>query len=178
MDFIGRTGPWLERRLASHMRAPDRAWREGSEILLAGRGERIEATPLGARLGPLFVAGSFQPGEDLRPYFEPQLRRLAEKELPLRTQTLADAHGLRISRVSVRNQKSRWGSCSSRGVISLNWQLIRTPDYVRDYIILHELMHLRQMNHSARFWREVESVCPDWRRAEAWLKGPGRELLR
>jgi predicted metal-dependent hydrolase len=59
----------------------------------------------------------------------------------------------------------------------LNWRLIQTPDFVCDYIILHELMHLRQMNHSVRFWLEVESVCPDYRHAEQWLK-QHRELLR
>jgi hypothetical protein len=70
----------------------------------------------------------------------------------------------------VRSQKSRWGSCSRRGTISLNWRLIQTPAFVSDYICLHELMHLRQMNHSPRFWREMERVCPDYRMAERWLK--------
>jgi predicted metal-dependent hydrolase len=77
----------------------------------------------------------------------------------------------------VRNQRSRWGSCSPRGTISLNWRLIQAPPNVRDYIILHELCHLRQMNHSDRFWREVASVCPDYQRAELWLKRNG-DLLK
>jgi hypothetical protein len=76
----------------------------------------------------------------------------------------------------VRNQRSRWGSCSRRRTISLNWRLIQTPAFVRDYIILHELMHLREMNHSARFWRQVEIVCPDYRNAEHWLKQHSRML--
>jgi predicted metal-dependent hydrolase len=75
-----------------------------------------------------------------------------------------------VRRVTVRNQRSRWGSCSRRGTISLNWKLIQAPPFVRDYIILHELMHLRQMNHSARFWREVENVCPEYQVAGKWLK--------
>jgi hypothetical protein len=70
----------------------------------------------------------------------------------------------------VRNQKSRWGSCSRRGTISLNWRLIQAPPFVCDYIILHELSHLKEMNHSARFWHEVERVCPDYKMAERWLK--------
>ena len=77
---------------------------------------------------------------------------------------------------SVRDQKSRWGSCSRRGTISLNWRLIQAPEFVTTYIILHELMHLRQMNHSAGFWREVEAVCPSFREAERWLKAHGRWL--
>ncbi len=82
--------------------------------------------------------------------------------------------GVDIKQVTVRNQpRSRWGSCSSTGTISLNWRLVQTPDAVRDYIIHHELMHLREMNHSARFWARVEEVCPAWRDAERWLKRNG-----
>jgi predicted metal-dependent hydrolase len=107
---------------------------------------------------------------DLRPAIERHLRALAAKGLPARTFDLAGLHQLTVQRVSVRGQRSRWGSCSFKGVISLNWRLIQTPQFVSDYIILHELMHLRQMNHSARFWREVQRVCPDYRKAKMWLK--------
>jgi len=111
---------------------------------------------------------------DLRPEIERHLRALATKELPARTLEFAALHQLSVQRVTVRAQRSRWGSCSFKGVISLNWRLIQTPPFVQDYIILHELMHLRQMNHSARFWREVEQVCPDYRTAKLWLKeNPG-----
>jgi hypothetical protein len=75
-----------------------------------------------------------------------------------------------VRRVTVRNQRSRWGSCSRRGTISLNWRILQAPPAVRDYLILHELMHLREMNRSARFWREVERACPDYKQAERWLK--------
>jgi len=90
---------------------------------------------------------------------------------------LAVCQQLDVRRVSVRNQRTRWGSCSRRGTISLNWRLLQAPPSVRDYIILHELMHLREMNHSPRFWRQVESVCPDFLQAERWLKQNSR-LLR
>ncbi|MBI4657800.1 MAG: M48 family metallopeptidase [Verrucomicrobia bacterium] len=117
------------------------------------------------------------PNPNLRPAVEKHLRCLAERELPPRVFELAVLHQLTVRKVTVRDQKSRWGSCSRRGTVSLNWRLLQTPAFVRDYIILHELMHLRQMNHSARFWREVERVCPDYRAAEAWLKRHS-ELLR
>lgn len=111
---------------------------------------------------------------DLRPAIENHLRILAAKELPARTLELAALHQLSVSRVTVRAQRSRWGSCSFKRVISLNWRLIQTPPFVSDYIILHELMHLRQMNHSARFWKEVQRACPDYRTAKRWLKeNPG-----
>ena len=73
----------------------------------------------------------------------------------------------------MRSQRSRWGSCSAKRTISLNWRLIQAPPFVRGYIILHELMHLREMNHSDRFWAAVAEVCPDWREAERWIKRNG-----
>jgi predicted metal-dependent hydrolase len=90
---------------------------------------------------------------------------------------LAALHGLEISRITIRNQRSRWGSCSARRTISLNWRLIQTPGFVRDYIIVHELMHLREMNHSPRFWACVKQICPDYERAEGWLR-QHNDLLR
>ena len=102
---------------------------------------------------------------------------MANAELPARCMDLARQHGLAVTRVTIRNQRSRWGSCSSRGAIALNWRLVQMPAAVSDYVILHELMHLKQPNHSRRFWREVASVCEGWREAEQWLRAHGRELL-
>jgi len=81
-----------------------------------------------------------------------------------------------VRQIVVRNQRSRWGSCSASGTISLNWRLIQTPDSVRDYIIHHELVHLQEMNHSPRFWTRVEQSYPAWRDAERWLKQNGSLL--
>jgi len=105
------------------------------------------------------------------------VRAIAADELPPRCLELAALHGQTVRRVSIRNQRSRWGSCSSTGTIALNWRLVLMPAFVSDYIMLHELMHMRQPNHSRAFWREVAIVCPDWREAERWLKTHGRELL-
>jgi predicted metal-dependent hydrolase len=98
------------------------------------------------------------------------LRREAEQVLAARTRELAAQHRLAPSRITVRRQRSRWGSCSRRGTISLNWRLLHAPDFARDYVILHELMHLRELNHSPRFWALVEAACPRRREAETWLK--------
>ena len=100
----------------------------------------------------------------------PDLRRDAAQRLVARAQELAALHGLAPARISVRRQRSRWGSCSRRGTISLNWRLLHAPDLARDYVILHELMHLREHNHSPRFWSLVEAACPQRREAEAWLR--------
>jgi len=106
-----------------------------------------------------------------------ELRARAVKELPPQLLGLAERHGLAVTRVSIRNQRSRWGSCSHRGHIALNFRLLLMPPDVREYILIHELMHLRQPNHSIRFWRLVEAACPGFRDAERWLKEHGASLF-
>ena len=102
---------------------------------------------------------------------------MAAKELPPRLLELAASLQVTVQRVTVRNQRSRWGSCSRAGTISLNWRLVQTPDFVRDYICVHELMHRREMNHSVRYWRHVAEAFLRWEEAERWLKANGG-LLR
>lgn len=106
-----------------------------------------------------------------------ELRVRAGRELPPQLLALAAQHGLAVTRVSIRNQRSRWGSCSPAGHISLNFRLLLMPAEVREYILIHELMHLRQANHSIRFWREVERACPEFRMAERWLRKNGASLF-
>lgn len=98
------------------------------------------------------------------------LQARARRELPARLLELAAAAGLTVLRVSVRNQRHRWGSCSSSGLISLNWRLVTMPDWVRDYVLYHELMHLKRMDHSPAFWNLVAQVCPDYQDARRWLR--------
>jgi predicted metal-dependent hydrolase len=96
--------------------------------------------------------------------------------LPAQLLALADAHGLQVSRVSIRNQRTRWGSCGRDGHITLNWRLVLMPESVREYVLIHELMHLRRLDHSPAFWRLVEAACPDYRDARRWLKAHGPSL--
>ena len=113
----------------------------------------------------------------LRTLVEDDLRSVARAELVPRLYELAAQNGLDVSRVSIRNQRSRWGSCARTGQIALNFRLVQMPEQVRDYVLVHELMHLRQQNHSRRFWRLVEAVCPAFREAERWLRTEGRSLF-
>jgi predicted metal-dependent hydrolase len=106
--------------------------------------------------------------EDPRTILESRLR--ATRELPPRVYELAARHGLTVARVSVRNQRWRWGSCSRAGHICLNWRLVEMPETVRDYVIVHELMHLKRMDHSPRFWKLVEEAYPDYQTARRWLR--------
>ena len=104
------------------------------------------------------------------------LRSQAERDLPARLLALAAVHGLSVTRVSIRNQRSRWGSCGRDGHVSLNWRLVLMPDWVRDYVLLHELMHLLHMDHSKEYWRLVAAACPDYEAARRWLRAHGRSL--
>lgn len=137
-----------------------------------------EVTNLPRRLG-VTQPSLFDPPatRDLRTIVEAHFRQVATRELPPRCHQLAALHNVHVARVFVRNQRSRWGACSSTGTITLNWRLLQLPPWVSDYVIFHELMHRRQPNHSMRFWREVASVCPRWREAERWIKKNGRTIL-
>jgi predicted metal-dependent hydrolase len=108
---------------------------------------------------------------------ESALRERAIAELPPQLLQLADRHGIAVSRVSIRNQRSRWGACSAHGSITLNWRLVLVPDFVREYVMLHELMHRRELNHSRRFWKLVASVCPRHAEARRWLLREGQRLF-
>jgi predicted metal-dependent hydrolase len=87
------------------------------------------------------------------------------------------AIGVEPARVQIRDQRSRWGSCSTRGTLSFNWRLVLAPFDVLDYVVVHELCHLREPNHSRRFWKLVEQRRPDWRAQRDWLHEHGPELL-
>jgi len=106
----------------------------------------------------------------LTPEAEARLRARAAQELPARLLELAGIHGFAVPAVSIRNQRTRWGSCSPSGRISLNWRLVQVPPEVRDYVLLHELTHLRHLDHSARFWRELARLCPHHAEARRWLR--------
>jgi predicted metal-dependent hydrolase len=105
---------------------------------------------------------------------ERELRARANIELPARLLELAAQHGLTVNRISVRNQRWRWGSCSPNGHICLNWRLVGMPAEVRDYVIIHELMHLKRMDHSPKFWKLVAAVCPDYQTYRRYLRSLDR----
>lgn len=171
-EFALRNVGWLERQLQRLAARPISSivWNSGTEIYFRGEQVRIETNSFGTIYFGTEQITADNVVVDLRPVIEKHLRRLALQELPPRVMELAAQHGISVCRVTVRNQKSRWGSCSRRGTISLNWRLIQSPAFVRDYIILHELAHRRQMNHSDKFWQEVARLCPDYLEAERWLK--------
>ncbi|MBD3250644.1 MAG: DUF45 domain-containing protein [Candidatus Pacebacteria bacterium] len=118
----------------------------------------------------------------------PKIKRVIEQELELflkkaarvylkkRVEQLADKMGQEFNRLYLRNQKTRWGSCSSKGNLSLNWRLVHFPTQIIDYVLVHELAHLEHHNHSTRFWQLVGQFDPDYRQHRRWLKNNGISL--
>jgi predicted metal-dependent hydrolase len=181
--FAQKHGGWIAARLN---RLPEAApFAEGVMLPLRGVAHRIahrpgtrgtvwtEVAPDGERF--LCVAGH-APHIDRR--IGDFLRREAKRDLEAASLRHARALGVTVRRVVVRDQSSRWGSCSTTGVLSYSWRLILAPSPVLDYLAAHEVAHLVEMNHSPEFWRLVNRICPDHERAKAWLDAHGTDLHR
>jgi predicted metal-dependent hydrolase len=106
------------------------------------------------------------------------LKREARRDLVAASRRYAEMLGVPIRSVSLRDTASRWGSCSQSGSLSFSWRLVLAPPFVLDYLAAHEVTHRVELNHSKRFWRAVERIFPEWRRAEAWLRAHGPSLYR
>lgn len=179
--FVASNAEWLERtreKERSRPRLADR-WMVGTKLLWRGAMTEVRRCGTVGKPAVCLAADIFRIAKydgNLRPTLESGFLRKAKIELSARTWELAARTRMAVTKVSVRNQRTRWGSCTEAGVISLNWRLVQCPLFVSDYIIYHELMHLREMNHSKRFWKAVGEVCPEWEEAELWLKENGALL--
>ena len=181
--FAHKHGGWIAARLG---RLPQAApFADGAVVPLRGEPHRI-AHRRDARGTVWTEAGS----DDERllcvagraPYIDRRicdfLRREAKRDLQSASLRFARELGLTIKRVTVRDQSSRWGSCSTTGVLSFSWRLILAPTAVLQYLAAHEVAHLVEMNHSPRFWKVVARVCDHVERAKAWLDTSGNDLHR
>ena len=125
------------------------------------------------------VLAEYAQGQEA-PLGEEEILTLAEQmrqRLPEKLNRHAASMGVTFGRVTIRCQQTRWGSCSSRGNLNFNCLLMLAPEEVLDYVVVHELAHRKQMNHSALFWQEVERECPDYKKSRRWLKDRGGALL-
>lgn len=157
--------PWLE---AKGGLACATGLASGVDLPFAGTPRRLELEPAGPpaiRLKgtTLHVRGAPQDDAALRPRLTRWYRTQAARTLPERLSELAERTGLNPERVSIRNQRTRWGSCSARGAINLNWRLVMLPPALADHVMIHELCHLRHLDHSRRFWALVARHDPDHR---------------
>ncbi|MCR5511354.1 hypothetical protein SAMN02910292_02958 [Lachnospiraceae bacterium XBB2008] len=118
--------------------------------------------------------------DDLPPISEADKQLLADqakKIIPGKVSYFAGIIGVDFGRITIRAQKTRWGSCSAKGNLNFNCLLLRAPEEILDYVIVHELCHRKEMNHSKAFWAEVAKVCPDYKKHRKWLKDHGDELM-
>jgi predicted metal-dependent hydrolase len=181
--FAHKHGGWIAARLK---RLPDAApFADGAVLPLRGVPHRITHrhgirgtvwTEIGADGGRLLCVAGQMPHIDRR--IGDFLRREARRDLEAASHRFARELGLELRRVVVRDQSSRWGSCSTSGVLSYSWRLILAPSHVLDYLAAHEVAHLVEMNHSPKFWRVVQRICPDHEGAKAWLDAHGADLHR
>ncbi len=111
-----------------------------------------------------------------REYLEQKYRKAAKEYIPGRARYFADILGVHFERVRIAEQKTRWGSCSGKGTLSFHWKLMLAPPKVLDYVIVHEVCHLKEMNHSPQFWAWVEFLMPDYKEQRKWLKEHGEKL--
>jgi predicted metal-dependent hydrolase len=181
-EFAQKHGAWIASRLE---RMPEPvAFADGTVIPLRGAPHRIVhrrgtrgtvwvEIAGGERL--LCVAGD---APHVARRVQDFLKREARRDLAAASERAASALGVGIARIAIRDQVSRWGSCSATGVLSYSWRLILAPSVVLDYLACHEVAHLIEMNHSRRFWRLVERICPDFSEAKHWLDENGSDLHR
>ncbi len=177
--FALRSTPWIEKQLAKQ--GPTVSFMDGGEFPLRGVSHRVISTGRlrglvhhDAEQKSVHVPGQEHLGRRLRDWLKAQ----ALADITRASENYATAMGVKFRRISMRDQKSRWGSCSAGGDLSYSWRLIFAPDFVLDYVAAHEVAHLREMNHGPRFWRLVLTHCPRTRDAKTWLKQHGAELHR
>jgi predicted metal-dependent hydrolase len=182
-EFAQKHGGWIAARLK---RLPQAApFAHGADVPLRGISHRIvhrsgargtvwtETSSGGVPL--LCVAGEL---EHINRRVSDFLRREATRDLERASRRYAGELGIPIKRISVRDQSSRWGSCSNTGVLSFSWRLVLAPAFVLEYLAAHEVCHLIELNHSPRFWRLVKHLYPEIERAKVWLDVHGGDLHR
>ena len=180
LDFARGEAPWIARQLA---RVPKPiALTVGARVPFLGREHVVMraadsrgAVARDAEAATIFVGGR---DEHVQRRLVDYLKREARRRLDQRSHAFAAMIDASVRRVTVRDTASRWGSCSTSKSISYSWRLILAPEFVLDYVVAHEVAHLREMNHGPRFWRLVRSIVPDIETPQAWLRKNGSALHR
>ncbi|MBW6399131.1 M48 family metallopeptidase [Roseomonas sp. HJA6] len=178
MALLTTHAAWVMQRLAAL--APPVEFIPGAEVMLGG-------TPHVIRHDTSARGGAFMDGASIVVSGQPEFlaRRVKDfmrAEAKRRIIVLAEGHaatlGVKIRAFRMKDTRSRWGSCAPDGTLAFSWRLVMTPDWVLDYVVAHEVAHLRELNHSPRFWAHVESLTPNREAAQDWLRDNGPALLR
>jgi predicted metal-dependent hydrolase len=180
LAFVDKSRAWIAERLARQPQAI--AFAPGAEVVLRGVAHLIVHEPdrrglirLSADPARILVPGD---AAHLKRRLTDWLKREAKRDLLAASEHHARAIGVSFRRLSIRDQASRWGSCSADGSLSYSWRLILAPSHVLDYVAVHEVAHLKHMNHGMRFWRLVLTHCPHAGEARSWLRQYGGSLHR
>jgi predicted metal-dependent hydrolase len=180
--LVERKAAWVEGKLTQaqqQVSAQLNRFDQGREIYFLGKTYPLRIVETGRQL--LTFGTHFNLERRALPQaeliFERWFRAQARSILGERTAQLAAQHSFTFQKVRITSARTRWGSCSSRGSISFPWRLVMAPPEVIDYVVLHELAHLKVRNHSKRFWDLVRSLCPDYARQRGWLKKYGALLV-
>jgi len=180
--FVQQHQDWIEKTL-KHVQENKPIKKETDEILLFGKtykkvvGNRSEY-PLGVRVreNTLIITPVSENNTSINKSLQQFLKSTAEKYITPRVHQLAKQMNISYANISFKNQKTRWGSCSSLGNLNFNWKLVHSPPAVIDYVLIHELAHRTEMNHSERFWVIVKKFDPEYTKHKGWLKRQGMEL--
>jgi predicted metal-dependent hydrolase len=179
-EFLQRNRNWAAARLS---RLPDVTWiADGAIIPLRGQPHRIVHCGNGRGIVSIGMEGD---GPVIRVFGDPKftprkvadfLKRQARQDLTRAVEHYSGALAVKPKSITLRDTTSRWGSCSSSGALNFSWRIVLAPPEVLNYLAAHEVAHLREMNHSDRFWKLVEDICPDMERHKAWLRSNGSKL--
>lgn len=158
---------------------PGVVWLDASPVSLELTGaERAVARLVSGRTAPpeplLEVGGRRR--KDASGAIERWYRREARERIEAVTAVEADRLGLKPGRITIRDQRTRWGSCSTSGTLSFNWRLVIGPGHALRYVVIHELIHIRHHNHSRAFWSALTEALPDWKRSAGWLRTNEQKL--
>lgn len=169
--------PWIERRLAELARAQATVAARRDTVPYLGTTLRVSPQPDRSRVQRRGDELLVPAGPDQLPALERWYRRAANAEIAPRLDRACAMAGGSYARLAIRNQRTRWASCSRSGTMSFNWRLLLAPEAVLDYVIWHEVCHLHVMDHSARFWTLVEQYCPGYRQPRRWLREHAATLV-
>lgn len=177
---------WILSKLARFRQSPgfpaERELKDNDTIPYLGRDLEIKISPQNRNINNMEIEGNRLiinlPGQNhqLGLMIVQWYKRQAAEIIGEKVEKLSAKFGLAYNRLSIRSQRTRWGSCSYDGNLNFNWKLIMAPEPVVDYVVIHELMHLEEMNHTSKFWKLVAELCPRWREHKKWLREHEVEL--
>lgn len=178
IGFIEKAKPWLEKQLGRICQK--HSYVEGMVLPIFGKHYELRHKPSRAFRSwwgedHLLIHA---PVEKFGIFVQKSLHQVAAQFLTMRTTLYATQLGKSVNRITLRDTRSRWGSCSPNGNISYSWRLVFTPEQVADYLCAHEVAHLIEMNHSPQFWKIVEDFCPDYKNLRHWLRQNGKSLFQ